>query len=63
MYKIIYKNVVLFHASDINEALNAILTYATKRGLTFDKKIKFFGRIYLIFYDVNNYYTYTIIRE
>lgn len=63
MYKIIYKDVVLFHTSNKNEAIDAILTYATKRGLTFDKKIKIFGRIKLVFYDANNYYTYTIIRK
>ena len=63
MYEVIYKDVVLFRASNKNEAKDAIITYVTKRGLTFDKEIKIFGRINLLFYDVNNYYTYTIIKE
>lgn len=49
MYKVIYKDVVLFHASNKDEAKNAIITYVTKHGLTFDKEIKIFGRINLLF--------------
>lgn len=63
MYIVIYKDAILFKSDTKQKALNTILDYATKRGLTFDKRVNIFGRISLIFYDANNYYTYTIIKE
>lgn len=64
MYEVIYKDVILFKSNTKQEALNTILDYAAKNELTFDTKVKIFGRIELTFYDANNnYYTYTIIKE
>lgn len=63
MYVVIYKDAILFKSNTKQEALNTILDYVTKRGLTFDTRIDIFGRTNLLFYDVNNYYTYTIIKE
>lgn len=63
MYKVIYKDVVLFKSNTKQEALNAILDYATKRELIFYKRIDIFGRTVLSFYDDNKDYFYTIIKE
>lgn len=62
MYQVIYKDVILFTSPTKEQAIDAITTYAQKRGETFDRKIKIFGRTHLIFYDANDYYTYIIIK-
>ena len=63
MYLAIYKDVILFKTNTKQEAINAIMAYAEKCGKTFDSQHKIFGRTNLLFYDVNGYYNYVIIKE
>ena len=63
MYLVMYKDTILFKTNTKQEAINEVMAYAEKYGKTFDSQHKIFGRTNLLFYDVNDYYNYVIIKE